>query len=100
MLTMQKLPRNGMSELPFPLTSMPVGRLVEHKHGVLYLQDTRGERRALNPGCTVHKAQTHWEGGARAGAASGQVDISNASDLPPWLRVSTAFWKSAAFNTC
>ena len=70
-----------MSELPFSLTSMPVGRLVKHKHGVLYLQDRRGEMHALTH--RLHGSQRHnrQTGKGRQRQEQPQLGTNDASDL-------------------
>lgn len=59
-----------MAELRFSLTSMSVGRLVKHKHGVLYLQDRRGEMDALTHWLTVREAMTDKLGREDKGRSS------------------------------
>lgn len=68
-----------MAELRFSLTSMSVGRLVKHKHGVLYLQDRRGEMHALTHWLTVCKAMTDKLGRQRQ--EQPQLGTNNPSDL-------------------
>lgn len=77
---MQKLSQNVTSELPFSLTSMPVGRLVKHKHGVLYLQERRGEMHALTHrlhGLQRHNRQTGRGDQGRSSLSPGTTDASH-----------------------